>query len=50
VALVGFILLIATIEAQVRAVEEPYLLTTHGDAYRDYSASVGRFVPGVGRR
>ncbi|MGO4443660.1 isoprenylcysteine carboxylmethyltransferase family protein [Mycobacterium sp. 2YAF39] len=49
VALVGFVLLVATIEAQVRAVEEPYLLATHGDAYRDYCASVGRFAPGVGR-
>lgn len=49
VALVGFVLLVVTIELQVRAVEEPYLLATHGDAYRDYLASVGRFVPGVGR-
>jgi len=49
VALVGFVLLVVTIELQVRAVEEPYLLTTHGDAYRDYCAGVGRFFPGVGR-
>jgi protein-S-isoprenylcysteine O-methyltransferase Ste14 len=21
----------------------------HGDSYRDYTATVGRFVPGVGR-
>lgn len=49
VALVGFVLLVVTIELQVRAVEEPYLLATHGDAYRDYLAGVGRFVPGVGR-
>ncbi len=49
VALTGFVLLVATIEAQVRAVEEPYLQTTHGDAYRDYRAGVGRFFPGVGR-
>ena len=47
--LAGFVLLVVTIELQVRAVEEPYLLATHGDAYRDYLASVGRFVPGVGR-
>ena len=46
VALVGFVLLVVTIELQVRVVEEPYLLTMHGDAYRDYLASVGRFVPG----
>ena len=49
VAIVGFLLLVATIELQVRVVEEPYLLTVHGDAYRDYLANVGRFVPGAGR-
>jgi protein-S-isoprenylcysteine O-methyltransferase Ste14 len=48
VAIVGFALLVVTIELQVRIVEEPYLLTVHGDAYRDYRANVGRFVPGVG--
>jgi protein-S-isoprenylcysteine O-methyltransferase Ste14 len=49
VALVGFVLLVITIELQVRAVEEPYLLAKHGDSYREYCADVGRFVPGVGR-
>jgi protein-S-isoprenylcysteine O-methyltransferase Ste14 len=49
VAIAGFLLLVATIELQVRVVEEPYLLTVHGDAYRDYLANVGRFVPGAGR-
>ena len=48
VAVAGFLLLVATIELQVRTVEEPYLLTVHGDAYRDYLANFGRFVPGVG--
>jgi len=48
VAGAGLILLIATIELQVRRVEEPYLLRTHGDTYRAYTASVGRFIPGVG--
>jgi protein-S-isoprenylcysteine O-methyltransferase Ste14 len=37
------------LELQVRAVEEPYLLRAHGDAYRAYAARVGRFVPGIGR-
>lgn len=37
------------IEAQVRGVEEPYLLEAHGDRYRRYAVRVGRFVPGVGR-
>ena len=48
VACAGFILLVATIELQVRRVEEPHLLRTHGDAYRAYTAGVGRFIPGVG--
>ena len=48
VAITGFVLLVATIELQVRVVEEPYLLSKHPDAYRAYLASVGRFVPGVG--
>jgi protein-S-isoprenylcysteine O-methyltransferase Ste14 len=49
VAIAGFVLLVVTIQLQVRVVEEPYLLTVHGDAYRAYLATVGRFVPGVGR-
>jgi protein-S-isoprenylcysteine O-methyltransferase Ste14 len=49
VAMVGFALLVVTIEVQVRVVEEPYLATKHGNTYRDYTAAVGRFVPGVGR-
>jgi len=48
VAFAALILLVTTIELQVRRVEEPYLLRTHGDAYRGYAASVGRFIPGVG--
>lgn len=49
VALIGFALLVTTIQLQVRAVEEPYLRAVHGDAYRHYLAAVGRFVPGAGR-
>jgi protein-S-isoprenylcysteine O-methyltransferase Ste14 len=37
------------LELQVRVVEEPYLLRTHGDEYRRYASQVGRFVPAVGR-
>ncbi|MHC9293895.1 methyltransferase family protein [Mycobacterium sp. LTG2003] len=48
VAIAGFVLLVATIELQVRVVEEPYLLATQGDTYRSYTANVGRFVPGIG--
>jgi protein-S-isoprenylcysteine O-methyltransferase Ste14 len=39
----------AGLELQVRAVEEPFLMRAHGDAYRAYGARVGRFLPGVGR-
>lgn len=39
----------AGLELQVRAVEEPYLMRTHGAHYRDYASRVGRFVPGIGR-
>jgi protein-S-isoprenylcysteine O-methyltransferase Ste14 len=37
------------LELQVRYVEEPYLMRTHGDEYRDYASHVGRFLPSVGR-
>lgn len=44
-ALVGFVAL----QVQTGAVEEPYLLATHRDAYAAYAARVGRFVPGIKR-
>ncbi len=47
-ALVGYLLLVASIESVVRRVEEPYLLRVHGDAFRQYRAAVGRFVPRIG--
>lgn len=37
------------LELQVRVVEEPYLVRTHGDEYRSYASHVGRFLPGIGR-
>jgi protein-S-isoprenylcysteine O-methyltransferase Ste14 len=49
VALAGLAGLWIALEIQVRLVEEPYLLRTHGDTYRQYAARVGRFVPGLGR-
>ena len=49
VALLGVGLLLVALQLQVRVVEEPYLLSTHGPAYADYAATVGRFVPGLGR-
>lgn len=48
VALLGLAGLVAALELQVRVVEEPYLLSVHGERYAEYAARVGRFVPGVG--
>jgi protein-S-isoprenylcysteine O-methyltransferase Ste14 len=42
--------LVAGLETHVRVVEEPYLLRTHGEAYRRYLACTGRFLPGIGRK
>jgi protein-S-isoprenylcysteine O-methyltransferase Ste14 len=46
---IAVVVIAAGLEIQVRAVEEPYLLRTHGGEYRGYAARVGRFVPGIGR-
>jgi protein-S-isoprenylcysteine O-methyltransferase Ste14 len=46
---VALVLLLVALELQVRAVEEPYLARTHGDAYAQYTAKVGRFLPLLGR-
>ncbi len=48
-ALLAPVLLVIALELQVRVIEEPYLLVTHGERYRDYTRRTGRFVPGVGR-
>jgi protein-S-isoprenylcysteine O-methyltransferase Ste14 len=48
-AIASLVALLASLELQVRAVEEPYLRRTHGAAYEDYCAEVGRFVPLFGR-
>jgi protein-S-isoprenylcysteine O-methyltransferase Ste14 len=48
VTIAGFLVALAALELQVRRVEEPYLLANHGAHYRDYTARVGRFIPGVG--
>jgi protein-S-isoprenylcysteine O-methyltransferase Ste14 len=49
VALASVALLLGSLELHTRAVEEPYLLRTHGAGYSDYAARVGRFLPGIGR-
>jgi protein-S-isoprenylcysteine O-methyltransferase Ste14 len=48
VAIVGYVLLTVSIELQVRFVEEPHLLKVHGESYREYAGTVGRFVPRTG--
>jgi protein-S-isoprenylcysteine O-methyltransferase Ste14 len=49
VSLSALVALVAAVQLQVRAVEEPYLLATHGAVYADYAARTGRFVSGLGR-
>jgi protein-S-isoprenylcysteine O-methyltransferase Ste14 len=48
-AVLGFGLLLMSIEMQVRVVEEPYLRRMHGRRYGEYTGRVGRLFPGVGR-
>jgi protein-S-isoprenylcysteine O-methyltransferase Ste14 len=48
-SLTALVALVVGIELQVRLVEEPYLLRTHGEAYARWASRTGRFVPGVGR-
>jgi protein-S-isoprenylcysteine O-methyltransferase Ste14 len=48
-SIAGVLLGAIGLQLQVRWVEEPYLLRTHGDAYAEYAQQVGRFVPAVGR-
>jgi len=47
-SIAGLVLLVTALELQVRVVEEPHLLQAHGQAYAEYAARVGRFVPGIG--
>ena len=62
IAWIGFALLVPTwlsiaavpvgllgLEIQVRGVEEPHLIRTHGERYLAWAPRVGRFVPGLGR-
>ena len=48
VGIAVFAIFFVAIEISVRTVEEPFLLSVHGDDYRDYMRSVGRFIPGIG--
>lgn len=48
-SLAALLAMVVAIELQVRLVEEPYLLRTHGESYARYAARTGRFLPLVGR-
>ena len=48
VAIFAYALAVVVIQLQVRLVEEPYLQKAHGESYRQYRSTVGRFVPRVG--
>jgi len=48
-ALAAAVLALGGIQAQVRAVEEPYLVATHGPDYARWASRTGRFLPGLGR-
>jgi protein-S-isoprenylcysteine O-methyltransferase Ste14 len=39
---------IAAFEIQVRLIEEPHMIRTHGEPYLAWARRVGRFVPGLG--
>lgn len=49
VALAGLAVVYTGTQMQVRVVEEPHPLATHGRAYTNYAARVGRFLPTIGR-
>ena len=47
-AVVAVCLMVLGVVIQVRSVEEPYLDRVHGDAFRAWTRTTGRFVPRVG--
>lgn len=47
-AILMLVAIAVSMQVQVRLVEEPYLTSVHGDAYRRYAARTGRFLPGIG--
>lgn len=49
ISLAATLVLVVSVQLQVRAAEEPYLIRLHGAAYTAYATRVGRFLPGLGR-
>jgi protein-S-isoprenylcysteine O-methyltransferase Ste14 len=48
-SVIGLVAVVGVIDVVVRRVEEPYLESVHGAAFRAWAAGAGRFLPGVGR-
>jgi protein-S-isoprenylcysteine O-methyltransferase Ste14 len=48
VTLIGLLATILVIELVVRRIEEPHLLSMHGERVRSWMTSTGRFLPGIG--
>lgn len=48
-AFAGAANLVIAAEVLVRRVEEPMMIVSHGDSYREYAGRTGRFLPGIGR-
>lgn len=44
----GWLVLMAFLQCQVRAVEEPFLTAAHGERYHQWARRAGRFMPGIG--
>ncbi|MER5628798.1 hypothetical protein ABT061_48065 [Streptosporangium sp. NPDC002544] len=42
-------MILPRIELQVRVVEEPYLIRTHGSDQLTHASITGRFLPALGR-
>ncbi|CAM4104154.1 isoprenylcysteine carboxylmethyltransferase family protein [Nocardia ninae] len=49
VALAALVIILGSLQVQVRLVEEPYLLRVLGKDYAAYAARTGRFIPWLGR-
>jgi protein-S-isoprenylcysteine O-methyltransferase Ste14 len=49
VSLASIAVAVIAFEIQVRLVEEPHMIRTHGEPYLAWARRVGRFVPGIGR-